>query len=164
VACVKDFPGSWAEYRVYEGGIMQIHRRIDAPDALAWTELTRGMFGGLYPDYAFGSIGDRCFVIRTSRGAGALLGGRDLDAVLVPLAGRSERVRRALEQLPGVERVRRVAGDAGPQRLTRVVHGERAADALDGPHRAVLGGVLEDEREAPVVEPAGGVRVAQRRP
>jgi len=67
VACVKDFPGSWAEYRVYEGGIMQIHRRIDAPDALAWTELTRGMFGGLYPDYAFGSIGDRCFVIRTSR-------------------------------------------------------------------------------------------------
>ena len=27
VASVKDFPGTWAEYRVYEGGILQIHRR-----------------------------------------------------------------------------------------------------------------------------------------
>ncbi|MGH9157151.1 MAG: metallophosphoesterase family protein, partial [Acidimicrobiales bacterium] len=26
VACVKDFPGSWAEYRVFEGGILQVHR------------------------------------------------------------------------------------------------------------------------------------------
>jgi 3',5'-cyclic AMP phosphodiesterase CpdA len=63
VACVKDFPGAWAEYRVYDGGILQIHRRISTPDALAWTEKTRGMFGGLYPDYAFGSLADRCFVI-----------------------------------------------------------------------------------------------------
>ena len=63
VACVKDFPGSWAEYRVYEGGILQIHRRISTPDALAWTEKTRGMFGGLYPGYAFGELEDRCFVI-----------------------------------------------------------------------------------------------------
>lgn len=63
VACVKDFPGSWAEYRVYDGGILQIHRRISAPDALAWTEKTRGMFGGLYPQYAFGELKDRCFAI-----------------------------------------------------------------------------------------------------
>ena len=63
VACVKDFPGSWAEYRVYEGGILQIHRRISSPDALAWTEKTRGMFGGLYADYAFGELNDRCFAI-----------------------------------------------------------------------------------------------------
>ena len=62
VACVKDFPGAWAEYRVYEGGIMQVHRRISSAEALAWTEQTRGMFGGLYPDYAFGSLDDRCFV------------------------------------------------------------------------------------------------------
>jgi predicted phosphodiesterase len=65
VACVKDFPGSWAEYRVYEGGILQIHRRISTPDALAWTEKTRGMFGGMYADYAFGRPEDRCFVIPT---------------------------------------------------------------------------------------------------
>jgi 3',5'-cyclic AMP phosphodiesterase CpdA len=65
VACVKDFPGSWAEYRVFEGGILQIHRRIETPDALAWTEKTRGMFGGLYPEYAFGELDDRCFEITT---------------------------------------------------------------------------------------------------
>jgi predicted phosphodiesterase len=64
VACVKDFPGSWAEYRVFDGGILQIHRRISTPDALAWTEKTRGMFGGVYPEYAFGALKDRCFVIR----------------------------------------------------------------------------------------------------
>ena len=28
VACVKDYPGAWAEYRVYEGGILQIFHRI----------------------------------------------------------------------------------------------------------------------------------------
>jgi 3',5'-cyclic-AMP phosphodiesterase len=63
VACVKDFPGTWAEYRVYEGGILQVHRRISTPDAMAWTEKTRGMFGGLYVGYAFGDLGDRCFAI-----------------------------------------------------------------------------------------------------
>jgi predicted phosphodiesterase len=66
VACVKDFPGSWAEYRVYEGGILQVHRRISTPAALAWTEQTRGMFGGQYFDYAFGRLEDRCFTISTS--------------------------------------------------------------------------------------------------
>ena len=44
---MKDYPGAWAEYRVYEGGYVQLTRRIDAPDALAWTEKTRGMFAGL---------------------------------------------------------------------------------------------------------------------
>ena len=65
VACVKDFPGAWAEYRVFEGGVLQVVHRIASPDALAWTELTRGMFGGLYPDYAFGSMADRCFEVTT---------------------------------------------------------------------------------------------------
>ena len=59
VASVKDFPGAWAEYRIYEGGILQIVHRARRPDALAWSERTRGMFGGLYPEYAFGSITDR---------------------------------------------------------------------------------------------------------
>ena len=35
---MKDFPGSWAEYRVFEGGILQVHHRISTPDALAWTD------------------------------------------------------------------------------------------------------------------------------
>lgn len=61
VASVKDFPGAWAEYRIYEGGILQIVHRARRRDALAWSEKTRGMFGGLYPDYAFGALTDRCF-------------------------------------------------------------------------------------------------------
>ena len=64
VACVKDFPGAWAEYRVFEGGIVQVHRRISSPEALAWSERCRQLFGGLYPNYAFGRLEDRCFVIR----------------------------------------------------------------------------------------------------
>lgn len=67
VACVKDYPGAWAEYRVFEGGILQVLHRISTPEALQWTERTRGMFGGLYPAYAFGEIDDRCFPISVSR-------------------------------------------------------------------------------------------------
>jgi predicted phosphodiesterase len=63
VACVKDYPGTWAEYRVHEGGILQVHRRISTPGALAWTEQTRGMFAGTYAEYALGGIDDRCFVV-----------------------------------------------------------------------------------------------------
>jgi 3',5'-cyclic-AMP phosphodiesterase len=63
VAAVKDFPGAWAEYRIYEGGIVQVFRRISAPEALAWSEKTRDMYGGLYEAYAFGDLGDRCFVV-----------------------------------------------------------------------------------------------------
>lgn len=63
VACVKDYPGTWAEYRVFEGGILQVHRRVSSPEALAWTERTRAMFGGLYPQYAFGRLSDRCFLV-----------------------------------------------------------------------------------------------------
>lgn len=63
VACVKDFPGSWAEYRVFDGGILQVHRRIATPEALRWSERTRAMFGGAYPAYASGAPEERCFVV-----------------------------------------------------------------------------------------------------
>jgi 3',5'-cyclic-AMP phosphodiesterase len=66
VACVKDYPGTWAEYRVFEGGVLQIHRRISSPEALDWSERTRAMFGGLYPQYAFGTLADRCFLVDTT--------------------------------------------------------------------------------------------------
>lgn len=65
VACVKDYPGAWAEYRVHERGIVQIEHRISSPEALAWTEQTRHMYAGLYRDYAFGTLADRCFVVAT---------------------------------------------------------------------------------------------------
>jgi hypothetical protein len=63
VACVKDYPGAWAEYRVHEGGVVQVEHRISTPEALAWTEQTRHMYAGLYRDYAFGALADRCFVV-----------------------------------------------------------------------------------------------------
>jgi predicted phosphodiesterase len=63
VACVKDFPGAWAEYRVFEGGILQVFRRISTPDALAWSERTRHMYEGGYASYSFGALDDRCFMI-----------------------------------------------------------------------------------------------------
>ncbi len=63
VASVKEFPGSWAEYRVFEGGVLQVHRRISTPEALAWTERTRHMYGGLYQGYALGHLHERCFAL-----------------------------------------------------------------------------------------------------
>jgi predicted phosphodiesterase len=63
VGALKDFPGAWAEYRVFEGGILQVFRRVSHPEALAWSEKTKQMYGGLYYDYAFGNLGDRCFAI-----------------------------------------------------------------------------------------------------
>ena len=61
IGATKDYPGVWAEYQIYEGGILQIVHRISSPEALVWTERTRAMFGGLYPSYSFGSLADRCF-------------------------------------------------------------------------------------------------------
>lgn len=63
VSSVKDFPGAWAEYRVFERGITQVVHRISDPEALAWTERTRGMFAGTYEQYSFGELEDRCFVV-----------------------------------------------------------------------------------------------------
>jgi 3',5'-cyclic AMP phosphodiesterase CpdA len=63
VAATKDFPGAWAEYRVFEGGIIQVLHRIADPAALRWTERTRSMYAGLYAEYAFGELDDRCFAI-----------------------------------------------------------------------------------------------------
>ena len=66
VGCVKDFPGTWAEYRVYEGGIMQVVHRMSSPEALGWSERCRHLmsdFGLDYETYALGSLEDRCFNI-----------------------------------------------------------------------------------------------------
>ena len=65
IGCVKDFPGTWAEYRVYEGGVMQIVHRMSSPEALAWSERCRFLyadFGVDYATYALGTLSDRCFV------------------------------------------------------------------------------------------------------
>jgi 3',5'-cyclic AMP phosphodiesterase CpdA len=66
IGCVKDFPGTWAEYRVHEGGIMQVVHRISSPEALAWSERCRHLyadFGVDYQAYALGGLEDRCCII-----------------------------------------------------------------------------------------------------
>ncbi len=66
VGCTKDFPGTWAEYRVFEGGIMQVVHRMSSPEALAWSESCRGLysdFGIDYATYALGTLADRCFIL-----------------------------------------------------------------------------------------------------
>ena len=66
VGCVKDFPGTWAEYRVYDGGILQIVHRVSSPAALAWSEQCRTLytdFGLDYTEYALGRLADRCLLI-----------------------------------------------------------------------------------------------------
>jgi predicted phosphodiesterase len=70
VGCTKDFPGTWAEYRVFGDGIVQIVHRMSSAAALRWSESCRGLysdFGVDYASYAMGSLADRCFVIRTDR-------------------------------------------------------------------------------------------------
>ena len=63
---MKDFPGTWAEYEVYDGGVVQIVHRISSPEALAWSEQCRGLyadFGLDYTSYALGRLEDRCLSI-----------------------------------------------------------------------------------------------------
>ena len=69
IACGKDYPGAWAEYRVYEGGYTQVVRRIAARDALDWSERCRHMIQGIYRDLVLGSIDDRCFTELTAGGS-----------------------------------------------------------------------------------------------
>ncbi len=57
----KDFPGTWTGYVAYEGGILQVTRRVLAPEAIAWTEQGRAVLGGLWGVWAPGLRSHRCF-------------------------------------------------------------------------------------------------------
>ncbi|MEO1059648.1 MAG: metallophosphoesterase [Actinomycetota bacterium] len=66
IGCTKDFPGTWAEYRVFDGGVMQVVHRMSSPEALAWSESCRTLyadFGVDYASYALGTLAERCFTI-----------------------------------------------------------------------------------------------------
>jgi hypothetical protein len=60
VGSPKDFPGTWAGYLVYEGGIVQIVRRVSAPEAIRWTERTAGALFGAWGRWSPGQLTDRC--------------------------------------------------------------------------------------------------------
>jgi predicted phosphodiesterase len=61
VGSVKDHPGTWAGYLVYEGGLVQTVRRIMDPRALAWTERTRVSAMGAWGRWSPGRRSDRSF-------------------------------------------------------------------------------------------------------
>jgi 3',5'-cyclic-AMP phosphodiesterase len=68
IGCTKDFPGTWAEYRVFDGGVLQVVHRMSTPEALAWSERCRYLyadFGVDYQAYALGSLDHRCLTIPT---------------------------------------------------------------------------------------------------
>jgi hypothetical protein len=61
VGSPQDFPGTWTGYVVHEGGIRQVVRRVAAPEAMAWTESTKGCFAGLWGRWSPGTLPQRCF-------------------------------------------------------------------------------------------------------
>jgi 3',5'-cyclic AMP phosphodiesterase CpdA len=66
IGCTKDFPGTWAEYRIHEGGMMQVVHRMSSPEALSWSESCRNLYSDFdvdYESYALGELADRCFHI-----------------------------------------------------------------------------------------------------
>ncbi len=58
----RDYPGTWTQYLACEGGLVQVTRRIEAPEALGWTEQTGRALGGLWARYSTSRLADRCHV------------------------------------------------------------------------------------------------------
>jgi 3',5'-cyclic AMP phosphodiesterase CpdA len=63
VGSTKDYPGVWAGYSVYEGGIRQVVYRVAEPSAIAWTEITRRAIGGIWGWWSPGRLSDRCWTL-----------------------------------------------------------------------------------------------------
>jgi Icc protein len=61
VGSTKDFPGTWAGYEVYEGGIVQTVRRVAEPSCIRWTDHTRRAALGVWQLWSPGRLADRCF-------------------------------------------------------------------------------------------------------
>ena len=64
VAATNHYPGTWAGYRVFDGGLHQSVRRIAEPSTLEWSERTRRMLGGTWALWSTGSLSDRSFTVR----------------------------------------------------------------------------------------------------
>ena len=67
VGATKDYPGVWAGYKVYEGGLVQVVRRIPRPDVISWTEATRRAMNGQWHRWSPGRLDDRCFAVSWER-------------------------------------------------------------------------------------------------
>lgn len=60
VAATHHWPGVWAGYVVYEGGIRQVVRRIGAADIIDWHEYSKNAVASIWQRYAPGRLDDRC--------------------------------------------------------------------------------------------------------
>jgi hypothetical protein len=67
VGATKDYPGVWAGYKVYDGGLVQLVRRISRPDVISWTEATRRAMNGQWRRWSPGRLDDRCFTVTWRR-------------------------------------------------------------------------------------------------
>jgi hypothetical protein len=67
VGATKDYPGVWAGYKVYDGGLVQVVRRISRPDVISWTEATRRAMNGQWHRWSPGRLDDRCFAVSWER-------------------------------------------------------------------------------------------------
>ena len=61
VGSTKDYPGVWAGYVAYEGGLRQVVYRVDRPDCLRWTDYTRRAAAGAWRWVGPGTLRARCF-------------------------------------------------------------------------------------------------------
>ncbi len=69
VGSTKDYPGVWGSYEVFEGGLVQVNRRIEARDCVEWLEYSRRCTGGAWGRWTPGRLDDRRFVARWDRPA-----------------------------------------------------------------------------------------------
>lgn len=63
VGAVRDFPGGWAAYEAYDGGLTQVVRRTAAPDTLRFTQATARTAAGVWGRWSPGRLGDRCLTV-----------------------------------------------------------------------------------------------------
>ncbi len=70
VASTKDWPGVWAGYDVFEGGLVQTVRRTGERSVLAWQEYSRRAVGGLWAGWSPGRLDDRCLSVLWDRSLG----------------------------------------------------------------------------------------------
>ena len=71
VGSIKDYPGVWAEYVVFEGGLTQVNHRIEAEDCVDWLEYTRRCAGGAWGRWSPGKLDDRRFSVTWPSGRSA---------------------------------------------------------------------------------------------
>lgn len=68
INCVKDYPGGFAHYRLYDdGSFRQEVRRTSSERALAHSTRCSGFFKGGYRHFALGSLAERSFVAEPAR-------------------------------------------------------------------------------------------------